>query len=77
MRTQICLLAMLLLAAQAAWAAPESSPPPDYRPPGTRELCPALAEDYERVYAFSEKQAVEAGVAPGDLLVADRPRSAG
>lgn len=41
------LLAVILLEAGVAWAEPASSPPPDYRPPQTGELCPALAEDFE------------------------------
>jgi hypothetical protein len=47
MRRATWLLMGILLGAQASGAEPQSSPPPDYRPPDTRELCPALAEDYE------------------------------
>lgn len=47
MRRQTWLLAVILLGAGGSWAAPPSSPPPDYRPLETSELCPALAEDYE------------------------------
>jgi len=30
-----------------AWAESRSSMPPDYRPPGTGDVCPAIEEDYE------------------------------
>lgn len=46
-RGRLWMSTLILLGAWAAWAGPESSPPPDYRPPDTQELCPALAEDYE------------------------------
>lgn len=41
------LLALVVVGAGSAWAASDSSPPPDYRPPDTEQLCPALPEDYE------------------------------
>lgn len=47
MRRHFWLLAMILLGVGASRAAPESSPPPDFRPPDTQGICPALAEDYE------------------------------
>lgn len=47
MRRRGWLLAWIPLAASAAWAASDTSPPPDYRPPATQEICPALAEDFE------------------------------
>lgn len=41
---RVWLLALALLGTGAS--APESSLPPDYRPPDTRGLCPSLEEDY-------------------------------
>jgi hypothetical protein len=38
---------LILLGVEASGAAPESSPPPDYRPPDTKGICPGLALDYE------------------------------
>jgi hypothetical protein len=48
LRRQAWLATLLLFgAALSRGAGSESSLPPDYRPPETQELCPALAEDFE------------------------------
>lgn len=44
MRVAICLLSAVLLGAQA-WVPDDSAP--DFRPPDSRGVCPALAQDYE------------------------------
>jgi hypothetical protein len=46
-RQQAWVVTLLLFGAWASRAGSESSLPPDYRPPDTQALCPALAEDFE------------------------------